>query len=128
MADEKPVRIISDSPKKGDVAFGFDAYAKTIAEVAANRDNQTPLVIGIYGPWGSGKTTLMGAVKRFLDGGELTNGSLCRPCKTIWFQAWKYRDKDQILAALVAEILKQIKADENVWKKIGGIRRRSFQD
>ena len=120
MPTEKPVRIISDSPKKGDVAFGFDAYAKTIAEVAANRVNETPLVMGIYGPWGSGKTTLMAAVKRFLDGDELFDGDTYRPCKTVWFQAWKYRDEDQILAALIAEIFRSIKADAVFLTQLGG--------
>ncbi|MEK7748244.1 MAG: P-loop NTPase fold protein [Nitrospirota bacterium] len=39
--------------------LGFDAYAKTLAGLIANKENATPLVIGVYGPWGSGKTTLM---------------------------------------------------------------------
>ena len=62
MAENKPVYIISDNPEKDSELFGFDGYAKTIAELIAYKDNKTPLVIGIYGPWGSGKTTLMQTV------------------------------------------------------------------
>jgi hypothetical protein len=48
MADYKPIRIIGDNPEKDNVAFGFDANSKTIAELIANKENRTPLVIGIY--------------------------------------------------------------------------------
>ena len=68
MRNTKSVYIISDSPAlKEKVVFGFDAYARTLAELIAYRENKTPLVIGIYGPWGSGKTTLMEAVIHELD-------------------------------------------------------------
>lgn len=53
MPDYKPVRIISDLPEEKSVMFGFHHYARTIAEIAANKENKTPLVIGVYGPWGS---------------------------------------------------------------------------
>jgi predicted KAP-like P-loop ATPase len=56
MSEHKPIKIISDKPEKDNVAFGFDAYSKTIAELIANKENQTPLVIGIFGSWGTGNT------------------------------------------------------------------------
>ena len=63
MNKRKPVYIISDDPARKDkVVFGFEAYARTLAELISFRDNRTPLVVGIYGPWGSGKTTLMEAI------------------------------------------------------------------
>ncbi|MBE9520943.1 MAG: SUMF1/EgtB/PvdO family nonheme iron enzyme, partial [Proteobacteria bacterium] len=111
MSDNVAVDIISDSPEVEIVEFGFEAYARTIAGLIANRNNKTPLVIGIYGPWGSGKTTLMKTVKRFLENSDYTNRDKFRKCKTVWFQAWKYDKEDEILAALVEEIFKAIKKD-----------------
>ncbi len=111
MPDNEAVDIISDSPEVETVEFGFKAYARTIAGLIANRNNKTPLVIGIYGPWGSGKTTLMKTVKRFLENSDYTNRDKFRKCKTVWFQAWKYDKEDEILAALVEEIFKAIKKD-----------------
>ena len=111
MPDNEAVDIISDSPEVETVDFGFKAYARTIAGLIANRNNKTPLVIGIYGPWGSGKTTLMKTVKRFLENSDYTNTDKFRKCKTVWFQAWKYDEEDEILAALVEEIFKAIKKD-----------------
>ena len=110
--EDKPVYIISDEPEKDSDLFGFDAYAKTIAELIANKDNKTPLVIGIYGSWGSGKTTLMQTVISHLGKIEkYEDKSPYRNCKTVWFQAWKYKDEDEILAALIEEIFKTMKSD-----------------
>ena len=110
MAENEPVYIISDNPEKDSRLFGFDGYAKTIAELIAYKDNKTPLVIGIYGPWGSGKTTLMQTVLscfRKIDDYK----DHFRNIKTVWFQAWKYKEEEEILAALIEEIFKAMKRD-----------------
>ena len=112
MTDYIPVPIISDQPAEDQqVAFGFEAYSRTLSAVIANKDNKTPLVIGIYGPWGSGKTTLMKSI--IADLGNINSQSLeaFRRCKTVWFQAWKHGSEDEILAALIEEILKTMKQD-----------------
>jgi iron(II)-dependent oxidoreductase len=113
------VRIHSDAPAARTARFGFGGYADTLAGLIANPSNQTPLVIGIYGSWGSGKTTLMQAMRQRLDGqatAELAQrlgappGAM-RPCKTVWFQAWKYDKEDQILAGLLEAIFQAMARD-----------------
>ena len=79
----KPVYIISDEPETSSNLFGFDAYAKTLAELIANKDNKTPLVIGVYGPWGSGKTTLMQTVKAMLEDIDEKDKETFRKCKRV---------------------------------------------
>jgi gamma-glutamyl hercynylcysteine S-oxide synthase len=112
MSDNRPVYIINDSPEKDSQLFGFDVYAKTISELIAFKENKTPLVIGIYGPWGSGKTTLMKTVISSLRKvEEYRDKAPYRNVKTVWFQAWKYKDEDEILAALIEEIFKAMKKD-----------------
>jgi gamma-glutamyl hercynylcysteine S-oxide synthase len=106
-----PVRIVSDRPAVDNLVFGFDGYAKTLAGLIAGKTNATPLVMGIHGSRGTGKTTLMKAIKTRLDGDPLSDGKHCRRCKTVWFQAWKYNDRDDILAALIETIFKSMAAD-----------------
>ncbi|MEH0020252.1 MAG: SUMF1/EgtB/PvdO family nonheme iron enzyme [Desulfobacter sp.] len=145
--ESKPVRILSDAPLVREADFGFDAYVKTISGLIANKENNTPLVIGVYGKWGSGKTTLMENIRtELVRGAEAGVGkdSPFRICKPVWFQAWKYKNEDEILAALIREIfismeqagfftrcrakieevikgLNQTKLTAGLIKKIGGV-------
>jgi iron(II)-dependent oxidoreductase len=98
-------------PEKEAVEFNFDAYAKTIADLIVNRNNKTPLVIGVYGAWGSGKTTLMETVKSRLKEQSYQDKNVFRKCKCVWFQAWKYAQEEQILAALIEEIFRTMQRD-----------------
>ena len=115
------VRIHSDEPAAEVVRFGFDGYADTLAGLIVNKKNKTPLVVGIYGHWGSGKTTLMKAIKSRLDGSEQTtklaerlkaSAEEIRRCKTIWFQAWKYEQESEILAGLLETIFQTMASDD----------------
>ncbi|HFC09616.1 MAG TPA: hypothetical protein ENJ54_07205 [Chloroflexi bacterium] len=123
--------ILHDWPLRNDdeALFNFDDFAITLARLAADRRTPTPLTIGISGPWGSGKTTLLRRIKRLLDettvlydhskpdlmeiaaSGE-TPEKVFRPCRTVWFNAWKYNDEDALLVALIRRILQEMAADD----------------
>jgi predicted KAP-like P-loop ATPase len=103
MEEGRPVKIISDNAEERveRVGFGFESYIKTISQLIANKENETPMVIGIYGQWGSGKTTLMKNIQAHLKDHNNFPGGYYRRCKTVWFQPWKYDKEEEILAALV---------------------------
>jgi len=67
MEGNRPANI--DSPSVDD-RLGFDLYARGIARTIrdASSHNQLPLTLGIYGRWGSGKTSLMRMVEAELLG------------------------------------------------------------
>ena len=44
--------------------FHFDALVRSMVGMLARRDNPTPFVFLVDGPWGSGKTSLMRSVMR----------------------------------------------------------------
>ncbi len=50
----------------GDDELNYDDYAKAFASVLKNPDTKTPLTIGIYGAWGSGKSYLMQRIQLYL--------------------------------------------------------------
>lgn len=106
-----PVRIVEDNPASENRYFGFDAYAETLAGLIANKENATPLVIGLHGNSGAGKTTLMKAVGSRLDRGVPDKPKDYRYCKTIWFNAWKHEEKEALLTALVESVFKAMDAD-----------------
>lgn len=102
--------------------FHFDDFAATFARLIASPKTETPLAIGINGAWGSGKTTLLQRVKKMLDypKGEDGKGEHhfaegeekdFRNCKTVWFDAWKYNQENELLVALVRVILQAMNKD-----------------
>lgn len=71
-------QVLNDEPSGKD-ALGRLVLARTFAQVAD--ECQTPLVIGVYGSWGSGKTTFLKLIESELDE---------RHCKPVWFNAWQH--------------------------------------
>jgi predicted KAP-like P-loop ATPase len=96
-------KIILDSPSDTP-ALGFNQTALALKEIIEGSHPQ--FVVGIFGTWGSGKTTLMRAIERQLD-----------PAKTIGlqFSAWRY-EKEQNLIIPLLDVVREglIKwADQN---------------
>lgn len=99
-------RVYGDNPIDNATHFNFDIYADSIAEIILNKENETPFTIAINGKWGSGKTTLMKTLRSKLD--SSTPDEKTRKVKTVWFDAWKYKECDSMLASLVSEILEEM--------------------
>ena len=76
-----------------------DVYAKFLADIIRNKDNTPPLTIGLYAPWGSGKTHLINLIKKHLKNDK--------KIKFIDFDAWQYNDQEHIWAALVMKFMQQ---------------------
>ncbi|MCP3676927.1 MAG: hypothetical protein GY721_04880 [Deltaproteobacteria bacterium] len=57
--------ILSDNPEEeaAKIRFDFLAYKSTFVDIITASSNETPLVIGLEGRWGRGKTTLMKAIR-----------------------------------------------------------------
>lgn len=69
------------------------------ALVADARD--LPLTVGVYGPWGCGKTTLLRAAEA-----KLAEQGL----RTVWFNPWPYDRKEPLWSALLALLLRTLEA------------------
>jgi hypothetical protein len=121
--DQVDSRALADVWSKDD-HLGFREYAKALADFIKNPKTGRPLTISIDAPWGMGKTTLMHLVED-----ELKETQAAKPGKksaakqeqaepapekvevfpTVWFNAWKYDQEESLWAALVLEILDQIR-------------------
>jgi formylglycine-generating enzyme required for sulfatase activity len=135
--DYETPQILHDAPLRRDDQhhFHFDEFAVTLCRLIADKRTRTPLAIGVSGSWGSGKTTLLQRVKQKLDeAGNLSDATrraywgdnespqqVFRPCKTVWFDAWKYADEDELLVALIRVILAtmaQGNLGDKFWSKV----------
>ena len=77
----------------------FESLGYTIANIIKN--TQPRFTIGIYGEWGTGKTTLMKAVEASLnDESNQRQKTLC-----IWFNAWRFEREERLaITALLKSI------------------------
>jgi KAP-like P-loop domain-containing protein len=83
-------RILVDDPAE-DPALGFPEYADAFAEIVA--DSPPRFAVGIFGSWGSGKTTLMRAIwKRVADREDVI---------PVWFNAWRYEREEHLIIPLL---------------------------
>ena len=80
----------------------YDIYSETIVRLV--KGSKPNFSIGIYGEWGTGKTTLMKSIEQRLKSEE--------DILTVWFNAWRYEREEQF--ALVS-LMKTIayKMDEH---------------
>jgi len=88
--------IVNDQPTEKD-ALDFTPYVETLADIIQTGD--TPLTIGVFGGWGSGKTSLMKMVKKQLPD-DFT---------VVWFDAWKYDKEETLWRAFLLSVLSELR-------------------
>lgn len=88
-----------DIPTSEDL-LGYERYADSLADKVLNNKSKSPLTIGVFGEWGSGKTSFLKMVEKSLKRKDVY---------PIWFNAWKYDQEDNILSALIQTIFEQVK-------------------
>lgn len=99
------LQMLRDEPLFGDAfdsdkdVFNHEAYAKAILDVIEKND--PPFTIGLFGPWGIGKSTIVNILFR------LARRSAKKALRPIYFNAWKYSG-DTFRRQFLIEIAKQV--------------------
>lgn len=113
MSDEIPGagdlrgRLWSDEPSKIDF-LAARAIAETISDAVLD-DSLDPLAIGLSGPWGSGKTTVLELIKLDLDNrSEEGDGETILTVRT---DPWRYDPSVGAKESLIAEVLNVLTAE-----------------
>ena len=92
----------------------FDSLSRTISNILRN---STPhFTIGIYGEWGTGKTTLMKSIER-----NLTSENPQEKQQTflpIWFNAWKYEREENLASVSLMKTVGYAMANHNVFDQL----------
>ena len=86
--------------------FGFCRYRDALIRVV--RSSDTPLTVGIFGPWGSGKTSLMKLVQEDLPRQAGQGHWRALP---VWFNAWQYDRDEALWRALILTVLDGLRLD-----------------
>jgi hypothetical protein len=97
------VHLLDDNPTTED-KLSFAPTADVIVETIKNASRR-PLTVGVFGGWGTGKTSLMQMAEVRLKRDRI---------KTVWFNAWKYSGKEVIWNALIQTVLLAMKSDPDI--------------
>lgn len=90
-----------DKPTTQD-RLGFEPFRRALNEIIQDAV-ETPFAIGIFGTWGSGKTSLM----------KMIEANLSKEKHRIaWFDAWKFTQQDALWRALLLRVLQTLKPFE----------------
>ncbi len=135
VVDATPVPTVADEPKQSTGPYRTDApltdpefdvfdrkpFAHRIADTIGERNDPSSLVVGIYGPWGDGKTTVLNFIRgRLKDYPSI----IC-----VSFNPWRMEGEQALLQgffATLAEVLdKELTTDAeklgDVLKKYGAL-------
>ena len=89
--------------------LGFDAYAQVLAQSAL--DTPGPFTIGVFGEWGTGKTSLMRLIQSRLSGEPNV--------ATVWFNAWRYEKEEHPIVPLVGTIVRELESHTAFSQRFG---------
>ena len=111
LLNDREVGASRDSRPDG---LGFAAYADVLSKAAM--DTEGPFTIGIFGEWGTGKTSLLRMIQERVDSDETT--------VTVWFNAWRYERDEHPIVPLIGTIVQEIERNQRFQAKLadGGSR------
>jgi hypothetical protein len=87
--------------------LGFDVHANLIKELIKD-EKMLPLTIGLFGDWGSGKSSILEVIKKDLEKEEKT--------ACLFFNGWVFEGYDDAKAALLETILKAFEDEKKFGK------------
>ncbi|MEB3309170.1 MAG: SUMF1/EgtB/PvdO family nonheme iron enzyme [Snowella sp.] len=109
-----------------DDSLGFKPYVTAIAEFLLNPDTKPPLTLSVEGEWGSGKSSFMKQLDKYLREKELdqylqekkNRKEPKHKQRTVWFNAWRHDKAEAVWAAFALSFIKQITIPQTVtWKE-----------
>ncbi len=97
----------SDKPSKID-SLHRQHYVKALAALITHPNTEIPLTLGIYGPWGSGKSSFMLQLR------EMILPKI--PC--VEFNPWRYSDPSSLWFGLISQIAMALDKQFTPWDRL----------
>lgn len=91
--------------------LGFKVHADLIESVVTN-EQILPISVGVFGDWGSGKSSIMKILEKKLND-DSKDDTAC-----LYFNGWTFEGYDDAKAALIEDILIKLKENEKFGHKI----------
>ncbi|MEM6749675.1 MAG: P-loop NTPase fold protein [Planctomycetota bacterium] len=93
-------------------SLGRKPLAEALAALFASPDQGTPVTVGLFGEWGSGKSSLLSQIEIDLRQQARDHGAP-GAFRFAWFNAWAYEQTDDLRAGLAQEVVKGLVEDSS---------------
>src|SRR5688500_10721150 len=115
MKNDQPFQLLSHHPQglKGD-KLGYKTYAETISTLLNElQPGNTGLTIGIFGGWGTGKSSILKMLSE-----QLESRDKCEDFLVVEFDAWRYAKQEELWLALLRRIIDQVERRLGFWESL----------
>ncbi len=103
---------IGDDPAEHDL-IGYKVYCDALVEVIEGVSSRGSFVIGVYGSWGSGKTSMLLQIKQTLEEHvikqTLEDPRTSRPILPIWFNPWQFIADEHLIIPFFYTLIGSLK-------------------
>jgi hypothetical protein len=76
-------------------------FAKRVADTIATRAEHSSLIVGIYGPWGDGKTSVLRLMQHELSSHQNV--------AVVWFNPWHFESQDELIRGFFTTLADTLK-------------------
>jgi Leucine-rich repeat (LRR) protein len=104
--------ILADHPAASSTAapdlLGLESRLAVVFDILRHKETNCPITIGVYGDWGTGKTSAMrwleAELKAWNQKNEEERGGHPR-VYPVWFDPWKYHSREDVWRGIIAEVI-----------------------
>ena len=104
--------------KKEDV-LGRDQFAKSLGDAILSYNEKDSLVIGLFGAWGSGKTSIINMAVEHIEDVASKNRTDAKPI-VIKFNPWNFSDQNQLIIQFFKQLSTVLKRQDGTGAKKAG--------
>lgn len=101
------LNLLADGAQTVDL-LGYQPYVDAMVEVLAQKDLHTPFAVGVFGRWGTGKSTFMNLLQQQLSQSERRKRDLSGGFHFVKFQPWQFEDKEEVWKALLLSVIRYL--------------------
>lgn len=94
--------------------IGRHDFIKGLVSLLKNRTASDSLVVGLYGEWGSGKTSIINIVCNLLREANEKNSDF----HIVRFNPWLYSDKSDLIQAFFVQLIATLKIEQSRYNKL----------
>lgn len=118
MTEKHAVELSSDRPSTDPAQdlFGHAPFAKTLAKAIRGYRGSDGIVLALYGPWGSGKSTVLAYIEH-----ELEHGPEAERPVVVSFNPWWFSGQENLAKAFLGQLQAVLPAKFKGFEKVGNL-------